>query len=136
MPIYEIDGQRFESAKELSVDDLEHLAIQAKAYPKQEDSSEFSKTATSTGAHMVNSYLGQPLEDIGSAIGSKKVAEFGKSVRERAEQIQKENPSSIGSVKDIGEHPVDALEAAAGNVLPQLPVSLASSWAGAEAGAA
>ena len=136
MPIYEIEGQRFESAKELSVDDLEHLAIQAKTYPKQEDSSEFSKTATSTGAHMVNSYLGQPLEDIGSAIGSKKVAEFGKGIRERAEQIQKENPSSIGSVKDIGEHPVDALEAAAGNVLPQLPVSLASSWAGAEAGAA
>ena len=136
MPIYEIEGQRFESAKELSVDDLEHLAIQAKTYPKQEDSSEFSKTATSTGAHMVNSYLGQPLEDIGSAIGSEKVAEFGKGVRERAEQIQKENRSSIGSVKDIGEHPIDALEAAAGNVLPQLPVSLASSWVGAEAGAA
>ena len=136
MPIYEIEGQRFESDKELSVDDLEHLAAQVKPYPKQEDSSEFSKTATSTGAHMVNAFLGQPIEDIGTAIGSEKVSEFGKGVRERAEQIQKENPSSISSVKDIGEHPINAVEAAAGNVLPQLPVSLASSWAGAEAGAA
>ena len=104
--------------------------------PPQEDSSEFSNNAISTGAHMVNAFLGQPIEDIGTAIGSENVAEFGKGVRERAQQIQKENPSSIGSLKDIGEHPVDALEAAAGNALPQLPVSLASSWAGAEVGAA
>ena len=125
-----------------NVDDARELAkyyseMKAQqAQQTQEDSSEFGNTARSTGAHMVNAFLGQPVEDIGTAIGSENVAEFGKSVRERAQQIQKENPSSIGSLKDIGEHPVDTLEAAAGNVLPQLPVSLASSWAGAEAGAA
>lgn len=135
MPIYEIKGQRFEADRELSISDLEHLSSQITESPK-EDSSEFGNTARSTGAHMVNAFLGQPIEDIGAAVGSEKVAEFGKGVRERAEQIQKENPSSIGSLKDIGEHPIDAAEAAAGNVLPQLPVSLASSWAGAEAGAA
>jgi hypothetical protein len=121
-------------------DDMSHeeiiQVIEKDILPPKEKGSEFGNTARSTTAHMANAFLGQPLEDIGNAVGSEGISGYGKRVREQAEQVQKENPSSISSVKDIGEHPIDALEAAAGNVLPQLPVSLASSWAGAEAGAA
>jgi hypothetical protein len=136
MQVVEVTGVgNVEFPDDMSHEDIIH-AIEKDILSPKEKGSEFGNTARSTTAHMANAFLGQPLEDIGNAVGSEGLAGYGKRVREQAEQVQKENPSSIGSVKDIGEHPVDALGAAAGNVLPQLPVSLASSWAGAEAGAA
>lgn len=136
MQVVEVTGVgNVEFPDDMSHEEIIH-AIETDILPPKEKGSEFGNTARSTTAHMANAFLGQPLEDIGNAVGSEGISEYGKRVREQAEQVQKENPSSISSVKDIGEHPINAVEAAAGNVLPQLPVSLASSWAGAEAGAA
>lgn len=136
MQVVEVTGVgNVEFPDDMSHEEIIH-AIETDILPPKEKGSEFGNTARSTTAHMANAFLGQPLEDIGNAVGSEGISEYGKRVREQAEQVQKENPSSISSVKDIGEHPINAIEAAAGNVLPQLPVSLASSWAGAEAGAA
>ncbi|MDD4995818.1 MAG: hypothetical protein PHW53_05150, partial [Patescibacteria group bacterium] len=95
----------------------------------------FTSTLKATGAHMLNSALGQPVEDIGAAIGAPAVQQFGKGVREYSEGVQQANPSSINSLSDIIAHPVDAVKSALGNVIPQLPVSLGSAYAGAQLGA-
>jgi len=93
-------------------------------------------TAKSTAASMANAFAGQPLEDIGETIGSESLQNVGKGVREYAEGVQKENPSQIGSLSDIVDKPLTAVETALGNVVPQIPVSLAGGYAGAKAGAA
>ena len=94
----------------------------------------FVSTAKSTAASMANAFAGQPLEDIGETIGSETLQKAGKGVREFAEGVQKENPSQIGSLSDIVDKPLTAVETALGNVAPQIPVSLASGYAGAKLG--
>jgi hypothetical protein len=96
----------------------------------------FVATAKSTAAGMANAFAGQPIEDIGEAIGSETLQKAGKGVREYAENIQRENPSQIGSLSDILEKPGTAVQTALGNIAPQLPVSLAGALGGARTGAA
>ena len=95
----------------------------------------FVSTLKSTGAHMLNSALGQPIEDIGSGLNSLGLQQFGKGVRQYAEGVQKDNPSQINSLSDVVDQPVNAVKTALGNVIPQVPASLGSAWAGAKLGA-
>ncbi len=97
--------------------------------------SPFTSTLKSTGASLLNSFAGQPIEDIGNAVGSKELANVGSGIRRYAEGVQHDNPSTINSLSDVVEHPVDAVKTALGNVLPQIPVSMAGAYAGAELGA-
>lgn len=94
----------------------------------------FQSMLKSTTAGMANAFAGQPLEDIGQAIGSKGLQGFGQNVRQKAEAVQQANPSAINSLSDAAAHPWDTVKTAVGNVLPQIPVSLASAATGARLG--
>src|SRR5574343_1515320 len=106
----------------------------AQEKPQLHTPNPFVSTAKSTAASMANAFAGQPLEDIGETIGSETLQKAGKGVREFAESVQKENPSQIGALSDIVDKPITAVETALGNVAPQIPVSLASGYAGAKLG--
>lgn len=95
----------------------------------------FVSTVKSTTAGIANALAGQPLEDIGEAVGSKTLQEAGRSVRERMEGVQQENPSEIGSLEDIVKKPGAAVQTALGNLAPQIPLSMGGAYAGAKAGA-
>jgi hypothetical protein len=100
------------------------------------ESSPFTSTVKSTSAGILNSLAGQPVEDIGKLTGSEGLQNFGKGVREYAEGVQKANPSQINSLGDIVDKPVTAVKTALGNLVPQVPLSMAGAYAGAKAGAA
>lgn len=103
---------------------------------KPPEQTPFMNTVRSTGATMLNAFAGQPVEDIGNAAGIEPLQNFGRGIRQYAEGVNRDNPTNINSMSDVIAHPIDATKVALGNVLPQIPVSLASAYAGAEGGAA
>jgi hypothetical protein len=104
--------------------------------PNEAELSPFTSTVKYTSAGILNSLAGQPVEDIGKLTGSEGLQNFGKGVREYAEGVQKANPSQINSLGDIVDKPVTAVKTALGNLVPQVPLSMAGAYAGAKAGAA
>jgi hypothetical protein len=102
----------------------------------ESDSSPFTSTAKATGAHILNSLAGQPIEDIGQLTGSEGLQSFGQGVREYAEGVQQANPSQINTLGDIIDKPGTAIKTALGNLVPQIPLSMGGAYAGAKAGAA
>jgi hypothetical protein len=101
----------------------------------QQNASPFTSTVKSTSAGILNSLAGQPVEDIGKLTGSEGLQSFGEGVREYSEGVQKANPSQINSLGDIVDKPGTAIKTALGNLVPQVPLSMAGAYAGAKTGA-
>lgn len=120
--------------------DIDSVLAEARTKYGKVDISEpegsFTPTVKSTAAGILNAFAGQPIEDIGRGIGVEGVEKAGKSVREFTEQVQRDNPSQINTLSEAAAHPWETVKTALGNVVPQLPVSLAGAYAGAKAGAA
>jgi hypothetical protein len=134
-PASEVDSAQTPQSEDEVFSAYDTFKANKQAAPEPKESSPFTDTLKSTGAHILSSVAGQPVEDVGKLTGLEGVEKAGRGVREFAEEVQRDHPSSIQSLGDIVERPWDAVKEAAGNVLPQIPVSLAGASAGAKLGA-